>query len=80
MSDSKWHKGPPPSVGWWPASAYGYDQFVRWWNGSFWSEGAWTHEDKHEAKRCASRPAMSDEQRLIKWQHRPASWPKRSRT
>lgn len=35
--ECKWRSGPPPSVGWWPASA-GFDPTnLRHWNGKFWS-------------------------------------------
>ena len=34
---TKWHKGPPPEIGWWPASKRKDDQAIRWWNGEFWS-------------------------------------------
>lgn len=33
----KWHKGAPPSVGWWPASVQQDPECLRWWNGLFWS-------------------------------------------
>ena len=35
--DCIWHSGPPPSVGWWPASKRGDPTVLRWWNGSNWS-------------------------------------------
>lgn len=51
-----WHKGPPPSEGWWPASSSAelciWD--LRFWNGEFWSLAAapWdTSDDADEAKR-----------------------------
>jgi len=35
-----WHKGPPPEIGWWPAS-YSRDPYcLRWWNGNVWSQEA----------------------------------------
>lgn len=34
-----WRSGPPPEVGWWPASTCKDPGFVRWWNGRWWSIG-----------------------------------------
>ena len=74
----KWHKGPPPSVGWWPASDGRMPDYYRWWNGFFWSRPAqsWmaSAEAAHEAQFPNSRPES------IEWTNRPASWPARSRT
>jgi hypothetical protein len=36
---TKWHKGPPPEIGWWPASAFKNDEVIRWWDGKNWSVG-----------------------------------------
>ena len=32
-----WHKGPPPHVGWWPASSLRNLEMWRWWDGKAWS-------------------------------------------
>lgn len=32
----KWHKGPPPHVGWWEASWSRNTGVWRWWNGKNW--------------------------------------------
>jgi hypothetical protein len=37
MSKPKWHKGAPPSVGWWPASSTQKRELLRYWNGEVWS-------------------------------------------
>lgn len=34
--DCVWRSGPPPSVGWWPASKRGDPTVLRWWGGSNW--------------------------------------------
>lgn len=75
----KWHSGPPPSVGWWPASAFRTSTLLRWWDGKRWSEAvgencsAW-----YAGMKSKRKTVMSTEK--IEWQHRPASWPARSRT
>lgn len=33
----KWHKGPPPHVGWWNASTHRVIGIWRWWDGKTWS-------------------------------------------
>lgn len=33
----KWRKGPPPSIGWWPASVQREPAVLRWWDGKRWS-------------------------------------------
>jgi hypothetical protein len=74
-----WHKGPPPSVGWWPASSYWEDAYVlRWWNGEYWSRPA---EAGFELHQVAATAALKDpSQHLIEWTDRPAWWPERSKT
>lgn len=37
MSNRKWHKGPPPHVGWWNASNCRLNHVWRWWDGKLWS-------------------------------------------
>ncbi len=73
-----WHKGPPPSIGWWPASVYRKRQFLRWWNGEYWSRPA---REGFELQQVAATAALkSTVQNLIEWTDRPASWPERSKT
>ena len=73
-----WHKGPPPSVGWWPASNCRSPDAHRYYNGEWWSEVAWPEHSAEEAARAArSKDACQD---LIEWTDRPASWPERSKT
>jgi hypothetical protein len=75
----KWYSGPPPSVGWWPASFSGDSTATRWWNGRNWSAPAYAGYSEAEINRSLGT-IHTDEFAEIKWQHRPASWPKRSRT
>lgn len=78
MSDTKWHSGPPPSVDWWPASMFRDAKVLRWWNGEAWSVPAEKSESPAQAAKSASE--VTDFTDSILWQHRPASWPARSRT
>jgi len=80
---SKWNSGPPPSVGWWPASRCRDYSGMRWWNGACWSIN-FNRENNGFVR--ASEADTSDaraptiEDRPIEWRHRPKSWPKRSHT
>ena len=74
----KWHKGPPPSVGWWPASYMRNERMLRWWDGQAWSRAANQAWGAKQAAREALQP--SPYQADIKWTDRPASWPERSKT
>lgn len=74
----KWKSGPPPSVGWWPASRQQKPGILRWWDGEQWSEHArWTSSAGEAAKRAA-RPCWNASQ--VFWHNRPAWWPERSKT
>ena len=75
---SKWHKGPPPSVGWWPASVRGMEGIYRWWDGRRWSAPVMSQEPADFAGHAATikKPGQKD----VQWQHRPANWPERSKT
>ena len=77
---TKWRKGPPPSVGWWPASITRDSAAIRWWDGRFWSAAAFTDYTKLRAAVAASKIATAYEQEHIEWTDRPAHWPERSLT
>lgn len=74
----KWFSGPPPSCGWWQASWGDNPKILRWWDGERWSDPARMTFDAVEAAERAS--TFSDFSAHIRWKHRPASWPARSRT
>lgn len=76
----KWHSGPPPSVGWWPASVIRDEDALRWWNGKVWSQVAFIDDQLEEAASAAGKTVSKRESMSVEWQHRPASWPERSRT
>lgn len=65
----KWHKGPPPEIGWWPASLVQDEQAIRWWNGKFWSVAAFPEDS---AKKAATYAAKKSAHGLswIKWTDR----------
>lgn len=68
MTDRKWHKGPPPHVGWWNASL-GIDKTVwRWWDGSQWSYGAYPTCSVTQAARAADCK-LDTAIAAIKWTH-----------
>ncbi len=72
-----WHKGPPPSIGWWPASICRDTTILRWWNGKWWSCGC---AASYSAQTAASSAAQKSTLEGIEWTERPASWPERART
>lgn len=75
---TKWRKGPPPSIGWWPASATRCALHFRWWDGSCWSVLSYSFDSATTAAFWAAR--RSSLQSDIEWTDRPADWPERSRT
>lgn len=80
MSDTKWHSGPPPSVGWWPASFSKDEKALRWWDGERWSMST-NQSCRVEHAVCMARiPLAEMAQSAVKWRARPKSWPARSRT
>lgn len=80
MSQKKWHKGPPPSVGWWPASMWRDAACLRWWDGHNWGKACYALQDKNVAANKAHMREKIIGEFAIEWQNRPKSWPKRSRT
>lgn len=78
MSKTKWHSGPPPSVGWWPASVCNDLTCLRWWNGRAWSLPAYAGDGSMKVETAVRFLSCNTAQ--IFWTDRPASWPERSRT
>lgn len=76
----KWFSGPPPSVGWWPASSTRakWGARYRWWNGSRWS--VWASDSDGPEKAGLFGMLVDPFPGQIEWQHRPDSWPERSKT
>jgi hypothetical protein len=71
---TRWHKGKPPSIGWWPTQGSCY----RWWDGEVWSWPAFAHEPAEKAAHWATKKDVG--RRDIEWTDRPVGWPERSKT
>jgi hypothetical protein len=78
---TKWHSGPPPSLGWWPCRLEGVppNGHLRWWNGANWSWCATEGESIFHVSWAANHKTLYDTVH-IQWSARPDSWPERSRT
>ena len=78
---TKWHSGPPPSLGWWPCSFRGRGGFnyLRWWDGQRWSWAARPTDSAADAAQTAREPSYYTTSE-IQWSDRPADWPERSKT
>jgi hypothetical protein len=66
----KWRKGPPPEIGWWPASMYRSKSTIRWWNGVCWSVPVDWGATSRQAEVCARVFADGDIQGDIEWTDR----------
>lgn len=60
----KWHKGPPPHVGWWNASDCRNPRAWRWWNGKSWTGLTFAWEGASAAAYAATRREYRTE---IEW-------------
>ena len=74
---AEWYSGPPPSIGWWPASVTRDPKALRWWNGEHWSLACYRGMDLRQITRYS---ALKTENKFIYWTWRPSGWPRRSRT
>lgn len=63
----EWFSGPPPDVGWWPASANEFADVLRWWDGERWSAGILPDASCGRAGHAATVPAGI---KGIRWTHR----------
>jgi hypothetical protein len=68
MSKTTWHKGAPPSIGWWPASVARNGSCICWWNGEWWSVAANPSTPEFAVKRIAATKAI--DQDAIEWSKR----------
>lgn len=67
MTKRQWHSGPPPSVGWWPASALEDETAIRWWDG-VWSVAVDTSCTAMVAAYFAKQPSLYQDK--IRWTER----------
>lgn len=68
MKKRQWHSGPPPSVGWWPASKCDDPEIVRWWDGNAWSFAVGVLFSARMAAYYAEKIAAGQEE--VKWTER----------
>ena len=67
--ECEWRSGPPPEIGWWPASTERQPHRLRFWNGRHWSSYATSSANARTAGEYGSRMS-SDDQDRIKWTDR----------
>lgn len=72
-----WNAGEPPSVGWWPASAFFNMSTLRYWDGECWSIGIAEFATAEEAAKWAQRKA--DPAYPVFWHARPDNWPENAK-
>lgn len=67
----EWHYGPPPEIGWWPASANKEPNIrsIRWWNGREWSYSAYPDNTAREAGLIAEYSSQFDVNQ-VRWTDR----------
>ena len=76
-----WHRGAPPSVGWYPASMHFAEGIYRWhYGGGEWSIYIDASATKEIAGIAASAHQPLKHGQQVYWRDRPADWPERSRT
>ena len=67
--DCEWRSGPPPEIGWWPASICRDPTELRYWNGLHWSFLCDSKEGSNEARKSAREPSTFDCD-FIRWTDR----------
>jgi hypothetical protein len=69
--DCEWFKGPPPEIGWWPASLLmNHPEVLRWWDGKDWSTGASPRWHRDHLMGVAHVKLSRSVQKQIEWTHR----------
>lgn len=64
-----WQSGPPPNVGWWPASIGDDVRVLRFWNGEFWSDWVVPYSSIQQVEMRCCHEALSP-QSEIRWAQR----------
>jgi len=75
-----WRAGPPPGVGWWPASTVRFSDEVRWWDGHTWSVGALADYSREFAAWRAGIKVPDFVVPRIRWRQRADWWSDRSKS
>jgi len=68
MKKTVWHIGPPPEIGWWPASGYDDINSLRFYDGRLWSEAIYEDDPLSMVEFLGNLPARNQEE--IKWTER----------
>lgn len=72
VSNSKrrtvWHSGPPPAIGWWPASINRNFGPIRWWDGVSWSLPAYRGDPMWLVEQAAA--AKEERSYRVWWRRR----------
>ena len=71
-----WHKGPPPHIGWWVATARRNQGTWRWWDGVQWSRAVTAGAPPLAAAKAASVPMAFWAPARIEWTD---EWPHNAR-
>lgn len=74
--DLTWHKGPPPTPGWYLANTGKYSGLWSWWDGAQWSFAVGDHYGSRYAERSAKNKRPTDEQARVYWSDH---WPENAR-
>lgn len=61
----EWHGGPPPAIGWWPASVYRDARTLRFWDGDRWSGSARPEMTARQA--AAAAASWTPPQVAVEW-------------
>lgn len=66
----QWRKGPPPEIGWWPASVTQDPESIRWWNGAAWSAPAIPDNNAEDAAYFSSLEQSPYVTQFVQWTDR----------
>ncbi len=67
--DCVWFKGPPPAIGWWPASVARRAFVLRYWDGKHWSQSVHMDTTRQEIAQIKLHQALGEEKH-IRWINR----------
>lgn len=78
--DVKWHKKPPPHIGWWNTAISctkrdSHKKVWRWWNGKYWSAPALPNNSMAIVKYAATIKSLTPTEKLYWNNYWPDSAP-----